>query len=99
MTLQNPLAGITPEHARDSKLAQQGAKVGGAIPMHLLSKAAKAVFERWPEYLEALGTKPSAFYVTRKQKDTLDKSLRRIDGNLSCTDFKFDGLPIKVYQP
>lgn len=75
---------------------QMPVQTGRALPMDKLSKDAKAVFEKWPAYISALGRKPSACYVNRKQAATIEKSLRRQDDRLRVTDFTFDGLPIKV---
>ena len=70
-----------------------GAPVVKTIERAKLSHQGKQVFEKWPEYLRSLaGHKSAAFYITLKQRATLDKSL----GN--CLEYTFDNLPIEVYK-
>ena len=70
-----------------------------SLPLSSLSKDAQAVFAKWPDYVKALGRKPSACYIDKKQAEKINKSLRRKYGqSVSVTDFKYDGLEIKVTE-
>ena len=70
-----------------------------ALPVSILSKEAQKVFAIWPEYIKALGKRPSACYITSKQAATINKSVRRKFGEkVSVTDFTYDGLAIVVHD-
>ena len=73
--------------------SEGGRIVGASITSKKLSRQAAAIFDKWPEYLAALnGRRPTAFYITRRQLETLNKSV----GN--ALDYTFDGLPIRLYD-
>jgi len=73
--------------------AENGRIVGAPITSKKLSRQAAAIFDKWPEYVAALnGRRPSAFYITRRQLEVLNKSV----GN--ALDHTFDGLPIRLIE-